>query len=156
MIEPAVCHKEELEQLFAKEIYKDEYFLYSGYCYSHCIPEIKEKDDKFQYAILDSGKRVIGYLSYIIDARNDTVLSFSLYSFDKGNPTIGKDLYKEMNKLVKEHRRIEWRMIGGNPVQKHYDYFCKKHSGNKVVLHEVCKDNHGIFRDEYIYEIIKN
>jgi hypothetical protein len=47
-------------------------------------------------------------------------------------------------------------MIGGNPVKRHYDKFCAKHNGNRVVLHDVCKDENGNYRDEYIYEIIKH
>jgi hypothetical protein len=59
-----------------------------------------------------------------------------------------------MVELVNKHRRIEWRMIGGNPVQRHYDHFIKHFHGSRVVLHDVCKDGEGKYRDEYIYEIL--
>jgi hypothetical protein len=61
-----------------------------------------------------------------------------------------------MEELVARYRRIEWRMIGGNPVKKHYDWFCKKHGGNCVKLNQVTRDEAGNYRDVYIYEIVRD
>lgn len=169
MLVPAISRKEELEKLFAKEIYTEDYFLYYGYRYGYSLPEIKAEENRVQYAIVDNGEsyfdgteivivdepKVIGYLAYSIQPSEDTVCNFGLYSFGRGNPIIGKDVFEEMERLVKSHRRIEWRMVGGNPVQRHYDKFCEKFGGNKVVLHEVCSDPNGNYRDEYIYEIVR-
>lgn len=94
-------------------------------------------------------------LTPIEDPNTESVYNFGLYSFDKGNPLIGYDLFTEMERLVSLYHRVEWRMIGGNPVKKHYDRFCKKHGGNVVRLHDVCKDPLGHYVDEYIYEIVK-
>lgn len=154
MLIPAILKKDELEKLFAQYVYTDEYFYYTGYCYSHGLPQIEIKDNHYQFAIVDDDE-VIGYLAYTIDPMNDTVYNFGLYSFDKGNWTIGIDLIKELNKLVKRHRRIEWRMVGGNPVKRHYDKFCERYGGRCVVLHKVAKAPEGGYRDNYIYEIVK-
>ena len=64
----------------------------------------------------------------------------------------------EMEKLVNVYNlhRIEWRMIGGNPIEKHYDKFCKKYNGKKHVLTDVFKDRYGNYHDDIIYEIIRN
>ena len=70
------------------------------------------------------------------------------------NITVAKDLRDKLEELVSTHRRLEWRMIGGNKVEKHYDKFCFSHGGNKVVLHDVIKDEQGIYHDECIYEIL--
>lgn len=107
-----------------------------------------------EIVIVDEPK-VVGYFAYSIQPSEDTVCNFSLYSFDKGNPIIGKDVFEEMERLVKSHRRIEWRMIGGNPVQRHYDKFCKRFDGNRIMLHDVCADPNGGYRNEYIYEIVR-
>ncbi len=155
MLVPAILYKEEIEKAFAKELYTENYFYFYGYAYGNNLPEIKAEDRRFQYAIVNKDKRLIGYLSYWIDSNADTVNSFGLYSFDKGNFIIGKDLFEKLEELIEKHHRIEWRMIGGNPVKKHYDKFCNKHNGNVVVLHDVCKDDRDIYHDEYIYEIIK-
>lgn len=80
----------------------------------------------YQYAIVDKEK-VIGFLTYRIDIYSNNVYNFGLYSFDKGNYIIGKDLFTKMEELVKKYHRLEWKMIAGNPVKKHYDKFCKKY-----------------------------
>lgn len=45
-------------------------------------------------------------------------------------------------------------MIGGNPVEKHYDKFCKKFNGKKLVLTDAVKDRQGKYHEDVIYEII--
>ena len=155
MLKPAIAYKDKILDLFAHEIYSENYFLYSGYAYCHELPEIGADDNYFQWAIVNSKDDVIGYLAYQIDPAEDTVKNFGLYSFDHGNPIIGSDLFTEMERLVSRYRRVEWRMVGGNPVQKHYDRFCEKFGGNRVILHQVTKDENGNYRDVYIYEIVK-
>ena len=137
-------------------MYDNDYFFYMGYAYGHELPNIQPADNIFQWAIVNNKNKVIGWFAYRIQPETDTAYNFGFYSFDRGNPIIGRDIFKKMEDLVKEHHRVEWRMIGDNPVQKHYDKFCEKHNGNRVHLHQVCKDTHGQYHDEYIYEIVKN
>lgn len=156
MLKPAIIYKDQLEKIFANYVYSDEFFWYTGYGYCNILPKIELQDEDYKYVIVDSKDNLIGYFAYRIDPTTDSVLNFGLYSFDKGNPLIGKELFTKMEELVKEHRRIEWRMICGNPIQRHYDKFCEKHHGNRVCLHQVTKDVHGKYYDEYIYEIINS
>lgn len=151
---PAIVYKDEIEEAFAKELYSDKYFYYMGWGNCGTIPEIKVEDCYYYYAIINKKEKLIGFLSYYIDTSSDCISNFGLYSFDKGNPIIGKDLFEKLNELIKYHHRIEWRMISGNPVKKHYDKFCKQYDGNIVHLHDVTKDVNGNYHDEYIYEII--
>ena len=174
MLKPAYLYKDQLEKLFASVMYDDDYFLYMGYAHGHELPKTEPRDNVYQWAIVGKEKRnddfwsvlkevgdvpvketVIGYFAYVYQPEADTVLNFGLYSFDRGNPVIGKDVFTKMKELVEKHRRIEWRVIGGNPVIRHYDKFCYKHGGNKVTLHKVTQDNNGIYRDEHVYEIVK-
>lgn len=155
MLVPAILYKEEIEKAFAKDLYTEKYFYYNGYAHCNGLPEIRTEDNLYQYAMVDSRKKLIGYLSYWVSTTDDCVYNFGLYSFDKGNPIVGKDLFSKMEELVARFHRVEWKMIGGNPVKKHYDRFCTKHNGNVVRLNDVCKDADGNYHDEYIYEIIK-
>jgi hypothetical protein len=155
MLVPAILYEQELKTAFAKELYSERYFYYSGYAHSNSLPEIEAEDNVYRYAMVDSKEKLIGYLAYRVDTINDCVYNFGLYSFDKGNFLIGKDLFEKMEELVKQYHRVEWKMIGGNPVQKHYDRFCYKHHGNRVVLHDMCRDSKGNWHDEFIYEIVK-
>lgn len=169
MLEPAIKYKEQLERLFKEQIYTDDYFYYTGYCYDNEIPDIRLENELYQYAITQEIERasilhgipcivdtkVIGYLSYRINGFTDTVDCFGLYSFDRGNPLIGLDLKRHMEQLIRLHRRIEWKVISGNPVEEVYDKFCKKYNGNKVILHDVTKDKYGKYHNEIFYEIVK-
>lgn len=154
MLVPAIARKAELEQLFAEHIYDDDMFLYNGYPYCNSIPDFTPKECIYRWAIVD-GDGIVGYFTYYIETNSDNVCSFGLYSFDKGNPLIGIDVYRKMKELARDHRRIEWRMIDGNPVKKHYDRFLKKMNGRKVMLKEAVKDARGGYHDEYIYEIVR-
>ena len=131
--------------------------LYSGWL-GNSIPNIQEEPDSglHQYAIVDSNNNLKGYLAYVIDWYSSSAYNFGLISFDRGNPIMGMDLFKEMEKLIHEYKlhRIEWRVVSGNPVKKHYDKFCKKYNGNIIKLTDVFKDKYGNYRDSYIYEIL--
>lgn len=157
MLKPAILYKEEIEKKFMETIYSDNFFLYAGYPGCHEAPNLEPSDENYRYAIINPDTdEVIGYFAYHIDFTTDCVSNFGLFSFDPGNIRIGHDLYYKMKELADEHRRIEWRMIGGNPVQRTYDKFCEKYNGNRVILHEVTKDEHGNWHDEYIYEILRH
>lgn len=168
MLKPAMLYKDELEKKFAEVMYDDDYFLYMGYAHGHELPKIGAFDNQYQWAIVSPEKfklyggmksvhiseKVIGWFAYQAQPETDTVLNFGLYSFDRGNPIIGEDVFCIMTELL-DHRRLEWRVIGGNPVIKHYDKFCWRNGGNKVTLHNVVKDRNGVYRDEHIYEILR-
>lgn len=153
MLKPALAYRVELEHKFAEEIYSERYYYYIGHPHIHQLPQIDDTNDCYRWAIVDDDK-VVGFLSYYIDGLLDSVTSFGLYSFDEGNPVVGIDLFNELERLVKLYHRIEWRVIEGNPVIRHYDKFCEMHGGNKVTLHDCTKSMSGEYRDEYIYEIL--
>lgn len=156
MLEPAILYKDEIHKKFQEYSYSNDMIYYTGYLGNE-LPEILENNDgyNFQYAIVKDDK-LIGYFIYCIDWYTSCASRFGLFSFDRGNSTIGLDVYREMKKLINDYRlhRIEWRMIGGNPVEKHYDKFCKKFNGKKLVLTDAVKDRQGKYHEDVIYEII--
>lgn len=154
MLKPAICYKEELERKFAEELYSDKFFWYAGYGSCTEPPEIKPKEGRYQWAIIGEDGHVEGYFAYSIQPEMDTVSNFGLYSFGGNGLCVVNNVLKKMKELIKEYRRIEWRMVGGNPIQEAYDKFCKENGGRVVCLHDVTKDNHGEWHDEYIYEIV--
>ena len=158
MLRPAILYKDDIECKFKEQLYTQDFFYYIGYDGSAYIPEIKCEDFSFQYAIIDSskpdGQQLIGYFSYSLNTLSDTINNFGLYSFDRGNPIVGRDILKKMKELVQSHHRVEWHMIAGNSVKRHYDKFCHHYGGNIVKLHEAVRAPSGEYVDEYIYEII--
>ena len=156
MLRPAILYKEEIQSKFAEQFYSCDMMKYSGYLGSS-IPNIDNDTDGgcYQYAIVDNGK-LIGYFTYSIDWYSSCTHCFGLFSFDRNNKTIGLDVYRELKKIIKDYHihRMEWRMVGGNPVEKHYDRFCERYHGKKFVLTDAIKDRHGNYHDDVIYEII--
>ena len=155
MLVPAILYKEEIIKEFQKLYYTDDMLFETG-CLEQWCPNISDmpKEGRFDYAITNKNK-LIGYLSYQIDYYTSKAYNFGLMSFDRGNPIIGKDLFEKLKELVSTMHRVEWRMVGGNPVEKHYDKFCKKYNGNKHILKDSIKDKNGKYRDDIIYEIVK-
>jgi len=154
---PAIIKKNEILEAF-KNYYYTEDMMYETGGLTNWLPNIQEETEsgRFQYAIVNSDGKLLGYLDYHIDWYSSCASRFGLISFDRGNLIVGKDLYSELNKLIYEYKlhRIEWRMIGGNPVEKHYDKFCEKYNGTKHILKDAIKDKFGNYHNDIIYEII--
>lgn len=159
MLIPAVVKKNEILEAF-KRCYYSEDMMYETGGLGNWLPNIQEETEpgRFQYAIVNSSEKLLGYLDYHVDWYSSCASRFGLISFDRGNPIIGRDLFNEMNKLLYEYKlhRIEWRMIGDNPVEKSYDRFCKRFNGTKHILRDAVKDKYGKYHDDIIYEIINN
>ena len=158
MLIPAILKKDEIQEK-VREIFYTEDMMFETGGMENWTPNIVENPDAstFQFAIVNKNNDLLGYFAYCIDWYSSCASRFGLISFDKGNPIVGRDLFREMEKLITEYKlhRIEWRMIGGNPIEKHYDKFCNKYNGNKHVLRDVFKNRLGNYHDDVIYEIIR-
>ena len=154
MLVPAVLYKEQIITEFQKRYYTDDIMFETG-CLEQWYPSIPDipEEGRFDYAIVNKDK-LIGYLSYKVDYYVSKAYNFGLMSFDRGNPVVGIDLFKKLEELVSSMHRVEWRMVGGNPVEKHYDKFCEMHNGKKHVLKDSIRDKDGNYRDDIIYEIV--
>lgn len=156
MLVPAIFYADEIRKKFMQYNYSDDLILYNGYL-GYCLPKIAENDngELYQYAVVDNDK-LIGYFTYQIDWYVSCARNFGLFSVDRNNKIIGFDVYRELKKIINQYHihRMEWRMVGENPVEKHYDKFCKKYGGKKFVLTDALKDRTGKYHDDVIYEII--
>lgn len=157
MLIPAITRKTEIEENFKRLFYSDDMFYEAGGMFNH-VPNIQNEPDSgcFQYAVVDSTQTLIGYFAYTVDWYSSCAYNFGLISFVKGTSIIGKDVYAELRRLIDIYHlhRIEWRMVGGNPVERHYDKFCRRFGGMKHVLRDVFKDRLGNYRNLLIYEIL--
>ena len=157
MLVPAILYKDEIPLKIQEYNYTESMLYYTGYL-GHLAPRIEESDNGnfYQYAIVTRKGRLIGYFAYTVDWYSSCVYNFGLISFDKNNRQIGIDIYKELKKLINDYHlhRVEFRMVSGNPIEKHYDKFCQKYHGRKIILTDVLKDRYGKYHNEVIYEII--
>lgn len=156
MLVPAILYKEQIIKEFQKLYYTEDMLFENGNL-SQWYPNLKDapEEGRFDYAIV-SGDKLIGYLSYQIDYYVSRAYNFGLMSFDRGNPSIGYNLFEKMEELISKMHKVEWCCVSGNPVEKHYDNFCEKHHGIKHVLKDSLKDHDGNYRDCIIYEIFNN
>lgn len=156
MLVPAILYKEQIIREFQKYYYTTD-MLYETGCMCNWSPDIAEYPDasQFQFAIVDKNEKLIGYLGYSIDWYASKAYNFGLFSFDRGNILVGKDIFDKLEELTKTFHRVEWRAVGGNPACRGYDNFIKRHNGNKHILKDSIKDKDGNYHDDIIYEIVK-
>lgn len=156
MLVPAILYKDEIIEEYQKLYYTKDMLYETGSLNQWC-PDISETPERgcFQYAIITPSNGLIGYLEYQIYYYVSKAYNFGLISFNKGNPTIGKDLFNKMEELIQRLHKVEWRMVSGNPVEKSYDRFCEKHNGYKHILKDELRDADGYYHDDVVYEIIK-
>ena len=100
MLKPALLYTQEITRKFTEHLYTTDYFYYCGYPCGNSLPKIEEKDDLYQYAIVDKNDDIVGFLTYRINDYSDTVHDFGLFSFDKGNPILGYDLFRKLEELI--------------------------------------------------------
>lgn len=159
MLIPAILKRDEILEGYKRYFYTEDMMYESGGL-GNWLPDIKEEPDerRYQYAIVDSHEKLIGYLDYCIDWYKSCAYNFGLLSFDRGNPLVGKELFAEMSKLIHEYKlhRIEWGMVGGNPVERSYDKFCERYGGTKHIFRDAMKDKCGNYRNTVLYEIIND
>lgn len=157
-LKPAILYKDQIAQKSRELYYTDDSFYYNGYITNDPII-VKEGDDyneRFQYAIVDNNKDLIGYISFHVDFYSKNADSFGLISFDRGNPIIGFAVKEVIDMLIEEFciHRLEFRCIGGNPVKRHYDWFCRNMNGKCHCLQDVIRDHRRDYHNVYIYEMI--
>ena len=161
MLIPAIMYKDEIERRSKSLCYSDEAFYYGDGLGQNYI-QVQMDDDYgelFQYAIIDESNDLIGYFRYRIHWYNSCAHCFGLVNLSgKPNAIIGLDINKELEKIIHEYKvhRVEFRMISGNPVEKHYRRFVNKYHGRVVILKDALKDRYGKYHDDLTFEIIFN
>jgi hypothetical protein len=93
-----------------------------------------------------------------IDWYSSQAYGFGLFTFKRNNYVVGLDVRRELSKIINQYHihRIEWSMIGGNPVEKHYDKFCQRYNGKKFIYTDAFRDKNGNYHNNVAYEIIFN
>lgn len=156
MLVPAILYKDEIEELCMKNYYTEAMLFETGALDNWC-PTIHEQPsaNQFQFASVNKEGELLGFICYTVDWYADVAYNFGMMSQQTANAAFAKDVFNKMEELVSRHHRVEWRMVEGNPVEKHYDKFCFKHGGNKYVFADRIRDKDGNFRDDIMYEIVR-
>ena len=141
MLVPAILYKDEIIKNMQKYFYTDD-MMYENGCMDNWAPHIYEclNSSQFQYAIINKNEKLIGFLAYTVDWYASKAYNFGLFSFDRGNLLVGKEVFNKLEELVNTLHRVEWRAVSGNPACRGYDNFIKKHNGNKHILKDSIKN----------------
>lgn len=157
---PAIIYKDEIVKKVQSLWYSEDMFYYYGSpgttIFIRDNPDIGENTYNYQWAIVDKDENLIGYIGYNHNCYTNNVSNFGLVSFDKGNPCIGyalEECFYEMVMVRKVHR-IEYGMIEGNPIYKHYKKFCDAFGGREMIFRDTAKNKYGEYINDYIFEII--
>lgn len=155
MLVPAILYKEQIIENMQQYFYTNDMMYLTG-CLTNWTPTIYDNPNEcqFQYAIVTTDKELIGFLSYEIDWYSSKVYNFGLFSFDKGNSLVGREVFKKLKELINTFHRVEWRAVSGNPACRGYDNFIKRYEGKKHILKDSIKDKDGNYHDDIIYEIV--
>lgn len=154
MIKPAICYKEQLENALKPYFYTNDMLYYVGTVDNLLLEIDSTVNGRFQYAVLNSEEKLIGYIAYMIDAYSSNVYGFGAFSFDRGNIIFGRELLQIIETLIGKWHRVEFRAVEGNPAVKNYDHLCKKYNGTKHIFKDVFKDMDGEYHDTYLYEFV--
>ena len=155
MLVPAILHKEEIIKSFQKYYYTTDMLYETGTMDNWC-PDIADcpNENTFQYAVVNKENKLLGYLSYKVDWYAGCAYNFGMISFERGSVVFAKDIFDKLEELVSQLHRVEWRMVSGNPAERGYDNFIKRHNGNKHILKDSIKDKDGNYHNDVIYEIV--
>lgn len=157
MLKPAILYKERLQKEFQKQFYSMN-MLYETGCMDNWCPEIAENPDAstYQYAVVDKADNLVGFVAFKVEWYESCAYNFGILSFDPGNIINGFAMKEVTDMIINQWHlhRMEWRMVGGNPVEKSYDKFCNQYHGTKHILKDVIRDREGKYHDNIIYEII--
>lgn len=157
MLKPAICYKAAIESALAEYFYSEDMMLYMA-CRESYLLNVGDscEDDCYQYAVVTEAGKLIGYIGYRVDRYSSTATNFGAFSFDRGNPMMGKELFDLLERLLKKFHRVSFEAVEGNRAVRGYDAFLKRHSdiGRKIMLRDVFKDADGNYHDIYIYEFI--
>ena len=109
MLVPAILYKEQIIKGMQKYFYTKD-MMYETGCMENWTPNISNCPDasQFQYAIVDKNEKLIGYLGYTVDWYASKAYNIGLFSFDRGNILVGRDVFDKLEELVGTLHRVEW------------------------------------------------
>lgn len=158
MLRPAVLFKDQIQKAIPDLFYTDDIYWYSQCDVAEMIFDAEKSDvgfTKYQYAIVSKDEsEVIGYIAFSYMWHERIVRNFGFIAFKRNRPETAAAV-KEVEKIIKDLKphKVQFRMIGGNPVERHYDFIMKKYHGEKFVLKDDLRDKYGKYHDDIIYEI---
>ena len=161
MLVPAVVYKDQIEKLSDELRYSEQMMFYNG-CNEHGRMQISidPTEGRYQWAIVDKDKQLVGYLGYMVDYFSAGVYGFGLMNFTENKTQeMASGVLQAIRHILSMHpHRVEWRCVGDNPAFPKYRKICesiKTYQFHYSCMHDVFKDAYGKYHDCGIFELIK-
>ena len=162
MIDIAIRHKEELQELFLGTWYNEKYKFYNMSSYNGIFAVSDSSWDSHEFVSIDKNNNIIGYISYYIAREHERISDLCVINFTEDKLLFGRDIYQVFKDIFEKFnfRKISYSVIIGNPMERSYDRWTKKYGGQIIGIereHIKLMDNkyydvkkYELFRDDYL------
>ena len=154
MLKPAKLYEDELQKLYCEKWHDYNLQFYTGWRSGGEFNISEDAYNRNEFVSVDAEGNIYGYIGYAFDFYTGVADNFGILSFKKSNALFAKDLLQVVDDIFIKYkfRLMSWRMVGDNPVEKHYQKFCKKYGGQEVArLKDYCRFNDGSYHDDVIF-----
>jgi len=156
MLQPAICYKEQLMELYHRTWFDEKYKYYNA---DNWVASINVDDstwNKHQFVSVLNG-RVIGYIAYDVCRADDSVVGLRIINFTDNTVAFGVDLREALRNIFEKFhfRKLVWSVLIGNPVESSYDKIADLYGGRIVgTYYQDVKLMDGTFCDQKFYELL--
>lgn len=156
MLQYAHFHREEVMQLFKKEVVPQR--MLSRYKYLFTIPfhdfnQLRIETDtmrSIQMVSMD-GDRIVGFLSAEVDRSVSAVKELTVVNYTDNSYVFSRDLRKFFGKLLLGYNmnKITFSVVVGNPAEKIWDKIMETYGGRIVGIYK----SHVRLADNRVYDL---
>lgn len=158
LLDVAIRHEEEVKEKMNNIWFQDKYKYWN---FSTYFEKYKIDDttwNKHQFVSLDSSGKVIGYIGYNVYRETYDCNGLSIINFTDNIVTFGIDLGQVLTDIFEKFkfRKLNFKVVVGNPIEKSYDQMIEKYNGRIVgIKRKDAKLIDGEYYDVKLYEIFR-
>lgn len=158
MLKPAIVAENRINSMFADLIWFTEKGNYFNAYRANCLLDINNNNATMhQFVSVDTDYTILGYMEYNIDYYTSVVSDIRIVSFET-TATFGRDLMQMIDDIFTKYNinKIEFEMVGGNPVERHYRKFIDVYHGREIgVYKQSIRFPNGEYHDSVMFEMFR-
>lgn len=134
MLKPAQMYKEELNRKMLETWYNPEYMYWHAGTGEYLVDLPDNNKDFHHFVSVDKNDNVLGYITYKADWQVMSAEWWGIVSFDKGNITFVKDVFKVIRNAFEQFgfQRVEFSCYEDNPICSAYRKFVERCGGRQA------------------------
>lgn len=155
----AIDHEYNLAELYRTTWLNDKYKFFNSNSAAYKLEIADSTYYQHQFVSFENQtKDIIGLIGYYIDREINAVSGIYVMNFGGNDFLFAKDLNTALKDIFEKYNfnKINFTVIIGNPVEKHYDRFIKKYGGRIIgIRKDDVKLYDGQYYDRKVYEITR-